>query len=220
MVRFALLASMSAVTLLSATFARAEMSWNGKVGADFWFAETKVDNVHRDNGGSPVIYAAIEQDLRFVPHVSVRSTWVEAKYTAFDKYDFTFYYNLLDRELMTFDAGLTLTSYQNSHYLDKDNGNTRLDFDELTHNWYAYAEIYVPKTNLDIIGQFDFGNSKGIKSADVLAGMQYLVNLDKSTLALRGGYRVIDLEFSNPTPSKDIAYVFVNGWFLGGEWRY
>ncbi|MFA0415654.1 TIGR04219 family outer membrane beta-barrel protein [Vibrio renipiscarius] len=198
-------------------------SFTGDIGADVWFGDSKIDETRRDNASAPSLYFSIEHDMAYVPNASIRYTSVDTDYAGFDKYDFTFYYKILDRELMTFDAGATLTQYSNSHYRTKESVTPRYDFNELTFNWYAYAELYIPNTNVDIIGQFDFGNSKGIKSADVLAGLQYRIKTRSGEIALRGGYRVIDLEFddlASQSPETGESFVFVNGFFVGAEYNF
>ncbi len=82
---------------------------------------------------------------------------------------------------MTFDAGISMTQYADTDYQAKD--DKRYSFDEMTFNWYAYADLSIPNTNFDIIGQFEFGNSDGIKSSDVMAGLQYN--------QLRGNFSVV-----------------------------
>ncbi len=96
-------------------------------------------------------------------------------------------------------------------------------FNEMRFNWYAYADISIPNTNFDIIGQFEFGDSDGIKGSDVIAGVQYVVPLSAGELSFRGGYRVIDLEFTElakSSPDNEMSYIFADGWFLGTQFRF
>ncbi len=56
-----------------------------------------------------------------------------------------------------------------------------------------------------------------------MAGLQYVVPLSVGDLAFRGGYRVIDLEFTDlATASEDnhMSYVFADGWFLGAQFKF
>lgn len=211
------------VTLSLASTSVMAQSFTGDIGADVWFGDSKIDETRRNDASVPTLYFSLEHDMAYVPNVGFRYTSVDTDYAGFDKYDFTFYYKVLERELMTFDAGATLTQYSNSHYRTKESATPKYDFDELTFNWYAYAELYIPNTNFDIIGQFDFGNSKGIKSADVLAGLQYKLKTNSGDVVLRGGYRVIDLDFDDlakQSPDTAESYVFVNGFFLGAEYNF
>lgn len=192
-----------------------------KVAADMWFPSTKIDNTRRDDAHSPVLNLALEHQLPYLPNMSIRYTNLDADYASYDKYDYTFYYNILDRDLMTFDVGIALTQYENSDYQAKD--GQKYSFDDLTFNWYAHAEISLPDSNFDIIGQFEFGDNDDVKSSDVIAGVQYVVPLSTGELSFRGGYRVIDLEFTElatSSPDNEMSYVFADGWFLGTQFKF
>lgn len=210
-----------ALVMGSASAWCADSMFSVKAGADAWLPSTKIDNVRRDDVNAPVINLAVEHQLPYLPNASWRYTRVDADYAAYDKYDYTFYYNILNRELMTFDAGISMTQYANSDYQAKD--AKHYSFNEMTFNWYAYADLSIPNTNFDIIGQFEFGDSDGIKSSDVLAGIQYVVPFAAGDLSVRGGYRVIDLEFSDlatDSPENKMSYVFADGWFAGAQFKF
>ncbi len=199
----------------------AESILSVKAGADIWWPSTKIDNTRRDDANAPVLSLALEHQLPYLPNMSVRYTNVDADYATYDKYDYTFYYNILSRELLTFDAGISMTQYTDTDYQAKD--AQHYSFNEMTFNWYAYADISIPNTNFDIIGQFEFGNSDGIKSSDVIAGVQYVVPMSAGDLSFRGGYRVIDLEFTDlatASPDNKMSYIFADGWFLGTQFKF
>lgn len=67
----------------------------------------------------------------------------------------------------------------------------------------------------------EFGDSSGIKSTDLMAGVQYRIPVSESEIALRGGYRVIDLD-SDEFFKSDLGknFVMVDGWFAGAEVRF
>ncbi|HHI5412018.1 TPA: TIGR04219 family outer membrane beta-barrel protein [Vibrio metoecus] len=195
--------------------------YTASVGADMWLASTKIDNTRRDDANAPTLYIAFEHDFPYLPNASLRYTNLEADFASFDKYDYTLYYQVLDRELMKFDAGITLTQYANSNYRAPD--ARRYDFDQTTFNWYASAEIAIPHTPFDVIGQFDFGNNSDLKSSDVVAGLQYHLPIRAGELAFKAGYRVVDLEFTElAKQSADVkqSFVFADGWFLGAQFSF
>lgn len=97
-----LLASLS---LFSAT---CQSSVETTLGAEFWSVKTEVNQVDRDRAATGTYYAAIEHDVTYLPDVRVRYSSLDADYLAFDKLDLTFYFNLLEHDLMLFDAGITL----------------------------------------------------------------------------------------------------------------
>ena len=216
-----LIALVGMLSLSSAVSAEEEFSYTAKVGADMWWGSTKLNEVRQDDdSNSPSLYFAFEHNAPMLPNASFRYTSVDADSLAFDKYDYTFYYTLLDHKLMNFDAGVTFTQYSNSNYIEPQNG-AQTSFDEFTWSFYGNAEINVPETNFDIIGTMEFGDSSGIKSTDLMAGVQYRIPVAETEIALRGGYRVIDLdseEFFSSEVGKE--FVMVDGWFAGAEVRF
>lgn len=190
--------------------------YSAKVGADMWWGNTEANEVTRDDSTSASLYFAFEHKLPMIPNASIRYTTIDADYVAFDKYDYTLYYSLMEHDLLHFDAGMTFTQYSNSHYVNGAPAANTEKFDEFTWNWYAQGEINVPKTELSIIGQMEFGDSSGIKSADIMAGVQYRIPLEAANIALRGGYRVIDLESDAFASDLGKSFILVDGWFLGG----
>ncbi|MFZ3410638.1 TIGR04219 family outer membrane beta-barrel protein [Vibrio chagasii] len=216
-----LIALVGMLSLSSAVSAEEEFSYTAKIGADMWWGSTKLNEVRQDeDSNSPSVYFAFEHNAPMLPNASFRYTSIDTDALAFDKYDYTFYYTLLEHKLMNFDAGLTFTQYSNSNYIEPQKG-TQSSFDEFTWSFYGNAEINVPDTNFDIIGTMEFGDSSGIKSTDLMAGVQYRIPVSESEIALRGGYRVIDLdsdEFFDSELGKN--FVMVDGWFAGAEVRF
>lgn len=217
-----LIALVGMLSLSSAVSAEEEFSYTAKVGADMWWGSTKLNEVRQDDdSNSPSLYFAFEHNAPMLPNASFRYTSVDADSLAFDKYDYTFYYTLLDHKLMNFDAGVTFTQYSNSNYVEPKTDGAQTSFDEFTWSFYGNAEINVPDTNFDIIGTMEFGDSSGIKSTDLMAGVQYRIPVAETEIALRGGYRVIDLdseEFFSSEVGKE--FVMVDGWFAGAEVRF
>lgn len=72
----------------------------------------------------------------------------------------------------------------------------------------------MPETQFDVIGEMNFGDSKGIKSTDLMAGMQYKMPLEQSQLTLRAGYRVIDLESDTFASSLGKSFILPTAGFL------
>ncbi|MGF1753072.1 TIGR04219 family outer membrane beta-barrel protein [Vibrio makurazakiensis] len=216
-----LIALMGMMFSATAVSADSDSFYSAKVGAEMWWSGTKVNEVRRDDGKSPSMYFALEHKFPLIPNASIRYTTVDTDYIAFDKYDYTFYYNWLDHDLLHFDAGITVSQYSNTQYVDAATSSTASNFDELTWSFYGYGEINVPKTNFDIIGSMDFGNSNGLKTTDLMAGAQYRLPMQNADIALRGGYRVIDLESETAFDSTlGKPFVLVDGWFAGAEVRF
>ena len=236
-----LIALVGMLSLSSAVSAEEEFSYTAKVGADMWWGSTKLNEARQDeDSNSPSVYFAFEHNAPILPNASFRYSTADTTLLAFDKYDYTFYYTLLEHKLANFDAGVTFTQYANSHYKDPYSSKAT-SFDELTWGFYGNAELNVPNTQLDIIGTMEFGDSNGIKSTDLMAGVQYRISLAETKIALRGGYRVIDLDsdkfFSSelnrnsntdkepdpsdePKPGPPKSFVMLDGWFAGAEVRF
>lgn len=106
-----LIALVGMLSLSSAVAAEEEFSYTAKVGADMWWGSTKLNEVRQDeDSNSPSVYFAFEHNAPMLPNASFRYTSIDTDALAFDKYDYTFYYTLLEHKLMNFDAGVTLLS--------------------------------------------------------------------------------------------------------------
>ncbi|MGF1723068.1 TIGR04219 family outer membrane beta-barrel protein [Vibrio kyushuensis] len=207
--------------LASSSAAYAQSPYRFTLGADMWWGSTKVNEVRREDEKLPSLNIAFEHDLPYLPNVGFRYTTLDAEYMAFDKYDYNFYYTVFDHELMDFDFGIALSQFSNTKYKNATTDKIET-FDELTFNWFGKALINIENTNFDIIGQVDFGDSKGLKTTDLIAGMQYRINVSSGELALKGGYRTIDIESDQFKADAPLGkeFIFVNGWFLGAEFQY
>ncbi|MCL9783867.1 TIGR04219 family outer membrane beta-barrel protein [Vibrio sp. S4M6] len=219
-VAFAAFAS-AVVSLAVIPSAFADSPYAFKAGTDIWWGSTKIDNTRRDDADSPSVYIAYHPSRSALPDISYRYTSVDGgNFSAFDKHDLSLYYNVVSHELMTFDVGITGTQYTDTHYR-RAGSSTAYEFNDFTVNLYSYAEINIPESEWHIIGQFEVGNMNGIKSTDFIAGLRYEIPFDSMSISFRGGYRVIDLEFSELVPSSTTeSFVFVDGYFLGTEIRF
>lgn len=190
------------------------------VATEMWWGKSKVDKQRYDTSHSPVLMFSFEHGHDYLPQLNFRYSQVDTKASSFDKYDYTLYYRLLDRDTMKFNAGVMLSQYRASRYQAPD--QQEYAFNDLTFNWFGYAELAIPNTGLDIIGQIDFGENSDIKSADMTAGLQYRMNDFSYPIAVKFGYRVIDLEFSGLASSSQVgkSLVFVDGWFIGAEMSF
>ncbi len=212
--------ALTALSLATSFSVFAESSVSAKVGAEFWAVDTKVNEVRRDSSSTGTFYAAIEHDVKYVPNARLRYSSIDADFMGFDKLDMTLYYQVLEHDLMHFDAGVTVTNLSDTKYIDAGISPRTEEFDEMIWAWYGYAEITVPNTNFDVIGEMNFGDSKGIKSTDLMAGMQYRVSLQDAQVTLRGGYRVIDLESEQFLSSLGKEFIFADGFFLSAEYSF
>ncbi|MDA0119862.1 TIGR04219 family outer membrane beta-barrel protein [Vibrio sp. T11.5] len=214
----------AAAMSMASSAAMADDSVIAKVGAEAWWVDTEVNEIRRDKEVTPSVYAAIEHDIKYVPNARIRTASVDNEFMAFDKLDLTLYYQVMEHDLLHFDAGITFSDMSNTKHKNVETGQTK-DFNKLLWAFYGYAEMTVPDTNFDIIGEMNFGDSSGIKSTDLMAGMQYRMPLNSSTVTFRGGYRVIDLEsdeFKSNIEDSTLGkpFIMANGVFLGAEYSF
>jgi len=195
---------------LFAQSAMADDFYRGEVGLDYWWGSTKVNDVRYDEDKTPFLTLILETDLPYAPHFKFRYSEIDSQQTAFDKYDFTFYYDVIEHDTLALDLGINASNYQNSRYTYL---GTDESFNMTTWGLYANGAIGIPKTDIDIIGQFDFYNSGNKKTADFIAGFEYTLALQTVDVALRTGYRVMDYTFYEDKENE--ATVFVDGWFIG-----
>ena len=211
-------------TAVISTSTFAQSSFETTFGAEMWFIDTEVNEIKRDSDTTPSFYLALEHDKEYIPNARLRYSSVDADYMAFDKLDLTLYYQLLDHELLHFDAGITFSDLGNTMYKNADT-NQISDFDKMIWAWYGYAEIKVPETNFDIIGEMNFGSNGGIKSTDLMAGAQYHLPMNNSAWKFKAGYRVIDLDsdkFSSTVSPTVLgkSFIFAHGFFVGADFTF
>ncbi|AUI87098.1 iron-hydroxamate ABC transporter substrate-binding protein [Vibrio azureus] len=197
-----------------------DVSFTTTVGAEAWAFDTKVNEEKRDSRSTGVFFIAVENNIKYLPNARLRYSSIDANYMGFDKLDLSLYYPILEHDLLHFDAGITFSDLSNTKYVDAGTNARTENFDGLIWAWYGYAEINVPNTNVDVIGEMNFGDNKGIKSTDLMAGLQYRVPIKESELALRAGYRVIDLESKDFVSSVGEEYIFANGFFASAEYTF
>ncbi|CAM3109972.1 TIGR04219 family outer membrane beta-barrel protein [Vibrio rarus] len=214
--RYTLIAVVGVGALTSSWSVQAKVLEPGihaKVSADMFWGSSKIREIRLQDDELPVLSAQIEHDVPYLPNFRIRYTGLDTTSLKHDKFDYTFYYRPLRTENMELDAGFTLTDYRDSLFYDQETNST-IDFDGVIFSWYANALIQVPNTNFAVIGEFDFGETDKLKSADLTAGMQYSIEFSATDVILRGGYRVLDYTFKD-VDSK--AYGFVDGWFVGAQ---
>ncbi|CAM3110824.1 TIGR04219 family outer membrane beta-barrel protein [Vibrio mytili] len=211
--------ALTALSLAASLPTFAGNSVTTKAGAEVWLADTKVNEVRRERHTTGSFYASIEHGVKYVPNARLRYSSIDADYMGFDKLDLTLYYQLLEHDLLHFDAGISFSDLSDTKYINAaDDSNS--DFDKFVWAWYGYAEINVPDTHFDVIGEVSFGDNHGIKSTDFIAGVQYRLPLNASQLAFKGGYRVIDLESETFISDLGKEYIFADGFFFGAEYQF
>ncbi|GAM69802.1 ABC-type Fe3+-hydroxamate transport system [Vibrio sp. JCM 19236] len=213
-----LVAALTASALAMPATAQAQQAKSGLQGsftADMYWGSTKIRETRKEDDDIPSFSASIEHDVPYLPNFRLRYTKLDTPDLAHDKYDYTFYYRPLRTDALEFDVGFTLSDYRNSFY--RYEPGQEGDFDSVIFSWYADTLIRVPNTNFAIVGEFDYGETDEIKSADVTGAIQYTFSFQPVDVSIRGGYRVLDYTFKEYDKK---AYGFVDGWFAGVKFEF
>ncbi|RXJ73351.1 Fe3+-hydroxamate ABC transporter substrate-binding protein [Veronia nyctiphanis] len=172
--------------------AQADMLLGGKVGYDAWFAKSDVNsNKDEDSTLHNSFTASLEHFIPLVPNVKVRYTAVEAdkktnnEKVSFDQMDATLYYEILDNDLVSIDAGLTLHKFGGGDFLNQ-------KIDNFQPAIYGDVRVGIPATPFFIFATGNVGEFKDSKTFDAEAGAIYSLGLVAADINLKAGYRTID----------------------------
>lgn len=203
----------AAFTALLAMPSQAATLAGGKVGADAWFMDADVDNVEADDASTAgSYYAALEHPLPLIPNAKIRQTSVSVDVTRsdnvdFDQIDFVAYYEFLDNDLVSVDAGVNLQRFQSGKFKGE-------SFDEWQPNLYVDARVGLVGTPLNVFATVSKGEFDGTSTLDAEAGLIYQLGLVAADLNVRGGYRMIDHDFDYFNEKVELD---LTGFFVGAE---
>ncbi|OOF20170.1 Fe3+-hydroxamate ABC transporter substrate-binding protein [Salinivibrio sp. MA427] len=203
----------AAFTALLAMPSQAATLAGGKVGADAWFMDADVNNVEADDASTAgSYYAALEHPLPLIPNAKIRQTSVSVDGARtgkvdFDQIDFVAYYEFLDNDLVSVDAGVNLQRFQSGKFQGQ-------SFDEWQPNLYVDARVGLIGTPLNVFATVSKGEFDGTSTLDAEAGLIYQLGLVAADLNVRGGYRMIDHDFDY---FNNKAELDLTGFFVGAE---
>ncbi|MCL1078321.1 TIGR04219 family outer membrane beta-barrel protein [Parashewanella spongiae] len=163
-------------------------------------------------------WIAVEHPVPFIPNVMLRENFLKIDgknvnaddSTDLSHLDFTLYYELLDNDLVSLDAG---AAYRKMHGNLKISGN-RTDIDSGIVMAYANATASLP--GFDLYGFVDV--MAGINEKDVYdysVGMGYTFDGLALDYRIRAGYREFNFEADNFSGVN--ANTKIDGYFLGLE---
>ncbi|OOF06671.1 TIGR04219 family outer membrane beta-barrel protein [Salinivibrio sp. MA607] len=204
----------AAFTALLAMPSQAATLAGGKVGADAWFMDADVNNVEADDASTAgSYYAALEHPLPLIPNAKIRQTSVSVDGARtgkvdFDQIDFVAYYEFLDNDLVSVDAGVNLQRFQSGKFQGQ-------SFDEWQPNLYVDARVGLIGTPLNVFATVSKGEFDGTSTLDAEAGLIYQLGLVAADLNVRGGYRMIDHDFDYFDNNK--GELDLTGFFVGAE---
>jgi outer membrane protein len=137
--------------------------------------------------------ASLEHFIPLIPNIKFAQSSVSGDDLEYTKQDFTLYYEFLDNDIASFDAGVGLSKYSDARVKA---GGFWFDFDGYLPHVYVATEIGIVGTPL-----FLFGKGSGIAYGnnhmyDASFGVQYEIPMIAFDLEFQGGYRVQRLDVS------------------------
>lgn len=145
---------------------------------------------HEDDVTSYTFEASIEHFIPFIPNPKLARSSVNGDFYKYTKFDATLYYEILDNDLVSIDAGVGITKLSNGSI---NIGTTRVneweDFDQVIPHVYAAIEIGIPATPLFIFAKgtgISYGDNEML---DASVGLKFSIPLELVNLEFQGGYR-------------------------------
>ncbi|MGF1759344.1 TIGR04219 family outer membrane beta-barrel protein [Photobacterium sagamiensis] len=184
--------TMLAAMLSAAPFmASADVMLGADVEVNMWqqthnFAGSEVDG----DDYSYTFEASLEHFIPLIPNFKIGQSEVDNDDYAYTKRDYTLYYEFLDNDLVSLDAGVGITEFSDGKII----GVSLEKFSGFIPHLYAGAEVGIPGTPL-----FVFAKGNGIAYSDnhmidASVGIQYAIGLYAFDLELQAGYRVHQLD--------------------------
>lgn len=204
------LSAIAAVAVFSLP-AQSAMLLGAKAGADFWYADTEINNLKADDTTfQQSYYVAVEHFIPLIPNGKLRYTGVKSSKlnTDFSQYDVIAYYEILDNDLIALDIGLNFQNF-NGHFLG-------MKFNEWQPNLYSDVRVGIPATPISLFGSFSYGTFDETSTVDTEAGAMFTLDLIFADINFKAGYRIQDYDF-NYFPGATSNTFQNNGFFAGVE---
>jgi outer membrane protein len=179
--------------ITSASFsASADMVIGGDIEMNTWQQEQNVTFGDEYDGGSNTAItfeASIEHFIPLIPNAKFAQSSVDGDYLKYTKRDFTLYYEFLDNDMVSVDAGVGITSLSDGE-ISNSARSVWTDFEGYIPHLYAAAEVGVVGTPL-----FLFAKGYGVAYSDnhmldYSVGVQYEIPMGAFDVELQGGYRL------------------------------
>lgn len=177
-----------ATLITSVSFsASADMLIGGDIEMNLW--QQTQTFMERDGGSNTALTfeGSVEHFIPLIPNARFAHSSVDGDYLKYTKQDFTLYYEILDNDLASFDAGVGITSLSDGEVNPLIGSWT--DFEGYVPHLYAALEVGIATTPL-----FLFAKGSGVAYSDnhmldVSVGVQYEIPMVAFDLELQGGYR-------------------------------
>ncbi|PCS22699.1 TIGR04219 family outer membrane beta-barrel protein [Candidatus Enterovibrio escicola] len=193
--------------------AHSAMLLGAKVGVDTWYSDSTINDIRTNDANNQFsYYVALEHFIPLIPNVKVRHSSMQSmKFnTDFNQMDFIAYYEILDNNLISFDVGLNLQSF-NGRF----NGQK---FNEWQPNIYSEVRLGIPATSISLFGSLSFGSYDKTTTVDGEVGTMFTLGVAAADLNFKTGYRIQDYDFNYFGTNKG---KFMNdGFFCGIEFNF
>lgn len=221
----------AAISGLIALPASADALFGGDVSYAYFspdteFTQTGSAKVTSSDGHPSSVSASIEHPFPLIPNIKVR--YLDSDTDKFSvsgmsvantsyKYeatDFIFYYELLDTDLVSLDAGFSVSDINNK----LTQSGTSEKYDNYVFGGYANAELGLPNTPLSLYAEAVLGfvsSDSGTTTSDIQAGIRYSLISTAVKLTLDAGYRIIDNDYDD-FGSGNLDGKFHQDGFFGG----
>lgn len=221
-----------ALALLSSlsTTAMADTILGVYFGGDVWRSSmdgnlnynNSTNSTNFDESDNYRLYARFEHPVPLVPNAAIRLTNIDIEGKSgsdsveLKSIDYTLYYEFLDNDLVSLDAGITLRQIDGDY---KENSGTVHSFDAPLPMGYVAAEVGLPFTPLTAFANVTAIGLAGDSYSDAEIGLAFMINpgyvLDWS---LKLGYRIQKLDLDDiDNVNADLT---IDGAFLGLEGHF
>lgn len=186
-----LLASIFTFTSLSAS---ADMLIGGDIEMNVWQQNQTVSNNGNGSSATFTFEGSIEHFIPLIPNIKFAQSAVNADDLEYTKQDYTLYYEFLDNDLASFDAGIGISKFNDGRLKVL---GTWVDFAGYIPHVYVATEVGIVGTPL-----FIFAKGSGLAYGhnnmyDASFGVQYEIPMLAFDLEFQAGYRVQRFNFED-----------------------
>jgi len=209
-------------TLISTVsfYASADFLYGGDVEVNAWQQDQAytVNNNENDGGSNTAVTfeASFEHFIPLIPNAKFAQSTVDGDYLKYTKRDYILYYEFLDNDLISLDAGVGVSQFTEGEYRDSTIQATT-DFDGYLPVLYANAELGIPGTPLFVFAKGNGISYSGHSMIDYSVGAKYEIGLVLFDLQLQAGYRSQTVDLDGSTLLSDLPTVngTTDGFFAG-----
>jgi len=179
-----------ATLITSASFsASADMLIGGDVELNLWQQSQRFDG---NDGGDDTSYtfeASVEHFIPLIPNAKFAQSSVDGDALKYTKQDFTLYYEFLDNDLVSLDAGVGITKLTDGEVNFYNDFVGWQNFSGSIPHLYGAAEVGILGTPLFLFAKGTGISYKDNEMLDLSVGVQFAIPMGPFDLELQGGYR-------------------------------